>query len=88
VYPVLFRLGTVEITSFAVIVAIGILVGLHLFEAELRRSRLSEHGTNAAVFGAIGGLAGARTRGPWRILVPSPSPISCSRAADSVGSVA
>jgi phosphatidylglycerol:prolipoprotein diacylglycerol transferase len=41
-------------------VAIGILVGLQIFGRELVRSGLPETGSNAAAFGAIGGLAGAK----------------------------
>ena len=36
-YPVLFRIGSLEITSFGASVAIGALVGLWLFQRELRR---------------------------------------------------
>ena len=59
-YPVLFRIGGFEITSFGVLVAIGGLVGLRLFQRELRQSALPESGFEAAVAGVIGGLAGAK----------------------------
>ncbi len=59
-YPVLFRVGNFEITSFGAMVAIGALVGLWLFQRELRRSALPESGFDAAVAGVIGGLAGAK----------------------------
>jgi len=59
-YPVLFRLGDFEITSFGVMVAVAALVGLTIFTRELRRSRLPEEGANAAVGGIIGGLVGAK----------------------------
>jgi len=59
-YPVLFRIGAFEITSFGALVAIGALVGLWLFQRELRRSALPESGFDAAVAGVIGGLAGAK----------------------------
>jgi hypothetical protein len=60
IYPVLFRIGEFEITSFGVLVAIGALVGLWLFRRELRRSGLSDHGIEAAIAGIIGGMAGAK----------------------------
>jgi phosphatidylglycerol:prolipoprotein diacylglycerol transferase len=60
IYPVLFRIGELEITSFGVLVAIGALVGLWMFRRELRRSGLPDHGVDAAVAGVIGGLAGAK----------------------------
>ena len=59
-YPVLFRIGDFEITSFGVLVAIGALAGLWLFQRELGRSRLPESGSDAALAGLIGGLIGAK----------------------------
>ena len=38
-YPVLFRIGSFEITSFGVLVAIGALVGIWVFQRELARRR-------------------------------------------------
>lgn len=60
IYPVLFRIGDFEVTSFGVLVAIGALVGLWLFQRELRRSGLPDDGLDAAVAGVIGGMAGAK----------------------------
>lgn len=59
-YPTFFRIGTFEITSFGVLVAIGALVGLWVFGRELVRSGLPEDATNAAVAGVVGGLIGAK----------------------------
>ena len=59
-YPVLFRIGDFEITSFGVLVAVGALVGVWLFGRELARSGLSNDATDAAVAGVIGGLIGAK----------------------------
>ncbi|HZJ32125.1 MAG TPA: prolipoprotein diacylglyceryl transferase family protein [Vicinamibacterales bacterium] len=59
-YPVLFRIGSFEITSFGVLVAIGALVGIWVFQRELRRSGLPESGVDAAVAGVLGGLLGAK----------------------------
>lgn len=59
-YPVLFRIGGVEVTSFGALVAIGALVGLWIFRRELQRSGLPDDGVDAAVAGVIGGLAGAK----------------------------
>jgi len=59
-YPVLFRIGDFEITSFGVLVAIGGLVGLWIMRRELQRSRLAPDALDAAVAGIIGGLAGAK----------------------------
>ncbi len=59
-YPILFRIGGFEVTSFGVMVAIGALVGLWLFRRELARSGLPESATDAAVAGVLGGLAGAK----------------------------
>lgn len=59
-YPVLFRIGTFEVTSFGVMVAVAALVGLWLFHSELRRSGLPSDAVDAGFVGVIGGLAGAK----------------------------
>jgi phosphatidylglycerol---prolipoprotein diacylglyceryl transferase len=59
-YPVLFRIGDFEITSFGVMVALAALAALSLFTRELKRSGLPEDGANAAIGGVIGGLVGAK----------------------------
>ena len=59
-YPVLFRIGDFEVTSFGVLVAIGALVGLWIFQRELRRGGLPADSLDAAIAGVIGGLAGAK----------------------------
>jgi phosphatidylglycerol---prolipoprotein diacylglyceryl transferase len=60
VYPVLFRIGSFEITSFGAMVAIGALVGLWIFQRELRRSQIEPSAVDSAVAGVLGGLAGAK----------------------------
>jgi phosphatidylglycerol:prolipoprotein diacylglycerol transferase len=59
-YPVLFRIGTFEVTSFGVMVAVAALVGLWLFRAELRRSGLPLDAADAGLVGVLGGLVGAK----------------------------
>jgi phosphatidylglycerol---prolipoprotein diacylglyceryl transferase len=59
-YPTLFRIGEFEVTTFGVMVAIGALVGLWIFQRQLVRSRLPENGVDAAIAGILGGLAGAK----------------------------
>ncbi len=59
-YPILFRLGDFEVTTFGVLVAMGALIGLWTFHRELLRSRLSPTGVDAALVGVIGGLVGAK----------------------------
>ena len=59
-YPILFRIGGVEITSFGVLVAVGALVGAWVFRRELHRSGLPESAVDAAVAGLIGGIVGAK----------------------------
>jgi phosphatidylglycerol---prolipoprotein diacylglyceryl transferase len=59
-YPVLFRLGSFEVTSFGLMVAIGALVGLWVFRRELAFSRLPEGAVDGAVYGVLGGLVGAK----------------------------
>src|SRR3954462_3580382 len=59
-YPVLFRIGSLEITSFGAMVALGALVGLWVFRRELSRSGLPDAALDAAVYGLVGGLLGAK----------------------------
>src|SRR5215510_2865359 len=59
-YPVLFRVGDFEITSFGVLVGLAAIVGVLVFEREAKRSRLPEATASAAVAGVIGGLIGAK----------------------------
>jgi phosphatidylglycerol:prolipoprotein diacylglycerol transferase len=59
-YPVLFRIGEFEITSFGVLVAIAALVGIWVFGREAARSGLSSNAADAAVAGVLGGLLGAK----------------------------
>ena len=56
-YPVLFRIGDFEITSFGVLVAVGALLGIWLFGRELQRSGLPNDGVDAAIAGVLGGLS-------------------------------
>lgn len=59
-YPVLFRIGTFEVTSFGVLVAVGALVGLGLLRRELRLSQLPLEAGDAALVGLVAGLVGAK----------------------------
>jgi phosphatidylglycerol:prolipoprotein diacylglycerol transferase len=59
-YPVLFRIGSFEVTSFGVMVAIAALVGLWLFRRELQRSGLPAAAADAGIVGVIAGLVGAK----------------------------
>jgi phosphatidylglycerol:prolipoprotein diacylglycerol transferase len=73
-YPVLFHLGDVEVTSFGVLVGMAAIVGILVFEREARRSGLSvEATTSAAVAGVVGGLLGAKII--WAIEFSSTAPI-------------
>jgi phosphatidylglycerol:prolipoprotein diacylglycerol transferase len=58
-YPILFRLGGLEVTSFGVLVALGALAGIWLFGRELEARGLA-HASNLALVGLIAGLAGAK----------------------------
>jgi phosphatidylglycerol:prolipoprotein diacylglycerol transferase len=59
-YPVLFRIGGFEITTFGVMVAIGAMAGLWLFRRELLRSGLPDAAADSGIAGLIGGLLGAK----------------------------
>jgi phosphatidylglycerol:prolipoprotein diacylglycerol transferase len=71
-WPVLFRLGPIDITSFGAMVAIGALVGLWVFRRELARSELPEAAVDAAIFGLLGGLIGAKLLYVFEHLPESP----------------
>ena len=72
-YPVLFRIGDFEITSFGVTVGVAALVGIWVFSRELRRSGLPADAVNAAIGGVIGGLVGAKLL--WTIEFSGQQPI-------------
>ncbi len=73
-YPVLFRIGDFEITSFGVLVAVGALVGIWLFGRELARSGLPSDATDAALAGVIGGLIGAKLL--WTLEFSGEAPVT------------
>jgi phosphatidylglycerol:prolipoprotein diacylglycerol transferase len=60
-YPVLFHVGSLAITSFGVMVALGAALGLLVLRREMARARLDVgKGTDTALVGVLGGLAGAK----------------------------
>ena len=60
VFPILFRVGSLEITSFGVMVAFGAMVGLWVLRRELARSGLPDSALDAGLYGLVGGLLGAK----------------------------
>jgi phosphatidylglycerol:prolipoprotein diacylglycerol transferase len=59
-YPVLFRIGSFEITSFGALVAAGALIGLWVFRRQLAASHLPDSAADGAIAGIFGGLVGAK----------------------------
>lgn len=59
-YPVLFRLGQFEMTSFGALVAVGTVVAWYVFSRELRNSGLPESASELAMLAILGGFAGAK----------------------------
>lgn len=60
-FPVLFRIGGFEVTSFGAMVALGAALGILLLRRELSRAGLdAARGTDVALMGVLGGLAGAK----------------------------
>lgn len=73
-YPVLFRIGQFEITSFGVLVAIAALVGTWIFGRELRRAGLPADAVDCGMAGVVGGLVGAKL--VWAIEFAADGPIA------------
>ncbi len=59
-YPVLFRFGNFEITSFGVMVAVATVVGWRVFSRELRAARLPDSASDLALLAIVGGFVGAK----------------------------
>ncbi len=59
-YPTLFRIGEFEITTFGLLVAIGVLTGIWILSRELKYSNLPADAVDAALAGVLGGLIGAK----------------------------
>ena len=72
-YPVLFRIGSFEVTSFGVLVGVAALVGIWLFGKELRRSGLPHDALDAAIAGVVGGLIGAKVL--WTVEFSGQQPV-------------
>ena len=73
-YPVLFRIGSFEVTSFGVMVAIAALVGVWLLRREVGRSGLPLDARDAGVVGGVGGLVGAKLL--WTLEHAHEAPVS------------
>jgi phosphatidylglycerol---prolipoprotein diacylglyceryl transferase len=73
-YPVLFRIGSFEVTTFGVLLAVAALVGVWLFRRELAQSGLPEDGADAAMAGVVGGLIGAKVL--WTVEFSAEEPVA------------
>ena len=61
VYPLIFRLGPLEITGYGIMMMAGFLVGGWLISLELRRKGLNEeYAADITVAAVIGGIIGAK----------------------------
>ena len=61
VYPLVFRIGTFEITGFGIAMMLGFIVGGWLVALELRRRQWNEeYGADMIVAAVIGGVLGAK----------------------------
>ena len=59
-HPTLFRFGEFEVTTFGLLVAVGVLTGIWILSRELEHSSLPANGVDAAFAGVLGGLIGAK----------------------------
>ncbi|HLG60206.1 MAG TPA: prolipoprotein diacylglyceryl transferase family protein [Vicinamibacterales bacterium] len=73
-YPVLFRIGDFEITSFGVLLGVAALAGIWMFDRELKRSGLPGDAIDAAVAGVIGGILGAKLL--WAVEFSGSAPLA------------
>src|SRR5688500_12998125 len=73
-YPVLFRIGSFEVTSFGVLLGVAALVALWIFGRELDRSGLSRDALDAALAGIVGGLIGAKLA--WTVEFVNERPVA------------
>lgn len=59
--PIILRLGPITIYSYGLMMAIGVITADYLLTSECRRRGIStDYANGIVVFGAIGGIAGAR----------------------------
>lgn len=72
--PVLFRVGSFEVTSFGVMTALAALVGLWMFRRDLAASHLPEGAADGALAGVVAGLIGAKLL--WTIEHLGEAPVS------------
>ena len=84
--PVLFRIGSFEITSFGVMVALGALTGLWVFRRELARSGLPDAPSPSSVRKLLEimidrGLLAREYDGPRYVYFPAVKPEAASRSA-------
>jgi phosphatidylglycerol:prolipoprotein diacylglycerol transferase len=73
-YPVLFRIGDFEITSFGVLLGAAALAGIWMFDRELKRSGLPGDAIDAAVAGVVGGILGAKLL--WAVEFSGSAPLA------------
>ena len=69
-FPVLFRIGSFELTSFGAMMAVAALVGVWIFRRELRRSSLPESAVDAAVAGVTYSQSGTERHLPFDTQIP------------------
>lgn len=59
-HPLLFRIGTFEITSFGAMMAVALVIGLWILQHEAARRGLPDRVTDAGLVGVLGGMIGAK----------------------------
>ena len=83
-YPILFRIGSFEISTFGLMAALGFLAAYLLLRAELKRKGLAmKLAPDLLLAGMVGGLVGARINFAleyWDALVADPAGVLFSRA--------
>jgi phosphatidylglycerol---prolipoprotein diacylglyceryl transferase len=61
IYPLIFKLGPLEITGYGIMMMVGFLMGGWLITLELRRRRLyEEYAADITVAAVVGGIVGAK----------------------------
>jgi phosphatidylglycerol:prolipoprotein diacylglycerol transferase len=73
-HPLLFRIGTFDITSFGAMMAVALVIGLWILQNEATRGGLPDGVKDAGLVGVVGGMIGAKVF--WTVEHASIAPVT------------